>query len=130
MIDKHNKVDRKAKGEIKMSKNTSDLNRAKYTFLSDIEIESHVSEGYVNLTTKTESSSIAFEVTDGSVMVNMTEFKNFCDRDDVSLSPSERDDLLNSIEIEIGDTLPAHVEEIGDGFFEAEDCTVIYSPES
>ena len=107
----------------------SETNRAKYTFLSDIEIESHVSEGYVILTTKTESEAIAFEVTDGTVMVNMTEFKNFCERKDVSLSPSEREDLLSSIETEIGDTLETNVEDIGDGFYEAEDGTVIYSPE-
>jgi hypothetical protein len=106
----------------------SNLNRAKYTFLSDIEIQSH--DGYAILTTKTEPSAVTFEVSDGSVMVNMTEFKNFCDRDDVSLSSSERDDLLNSIEIEIGDTLHSHVEEIGDGFFESKNGTVIYSPES
>ena len=84
----------------------SNFNRAKYTFLSDIEIQSH--DGYVILTTKTEPSAITFEILDGSVMVNMTEFRTFCNRDDVSLSSSERDDLLNSIEIEIGETLLSH----------------------
>lgn len=94
-----------------MSKSTSETNRKNYTFLSDIEIESHASEGYVNLTTKTDSASISFEVIDGSVMVNMTEFLAFCERHDVSLSPSERDDLLSSIEIEVGVTMPSHAED-------------------
>lgn len=84
--------------------NMNDANRAKYTFLSDIEIENHTSKGYVNLTTKTESSSISFEMIDGTVYVNSNEFNAFCNREDVSLSNSEKDDLLNSIEMEIGDT--------------------------
>ena len=32
------------------------------------------------------------------VMVNMTEFRRFCDTDDVSLSPTERDNLLMHVE--------------------------------
>lgn len=102
----------------------------KLTYLRNIEIESHASNDYVNLLTAGEPASISFEVVDGSVMVNMTEFRDFCERDDVSLSDTERDELLSSIEAEIGDTLPSHVEEIADGFFEAEDGTVIYSPET
>jgi hypothetical protein len=74
-------------------------------YLRNIEIESHASAGYVNLLTEGETSGIAFEMIDGNVMVNMTEFREFCEREDVSLSQSERDSLLQSIETEIAETL-------------------------
>jgi hypothetical protein len=103
-------------------------------YLRNIEIESHASEGYVNLLTDGETSSVEFEIVRDVVMVNMHQFRQFCERDDVSLSLEERDELLSSIESEIGCTLPADdysesVEEIGDGFYESTDGTVIYSPE-
>jgi len=86
-------VARKARGKLKM-----------VTYLRNIEIESHSSGGYVNLLTKAASTAIAFEMIDGNVMVNMTEFREFCERDDVSLSSAERDSLLSSIETEIAET--------------------------
>ena len=83
------------------------MSNGNYTYLSNIEIETHTSDGYVSLTTKTGSTAIAFEIIDGNVMVNMTEFRAFCEREDVSLSSTECDELLSSIEMEIGENLPA-----------------------
>ena len=74
-------------------------------YLRNIEIESHTSDGYVTLLTKGETSGIAFEMIDGSVMVNMTEFCEFCEREDVSLSPTDRDSLLSSVKAEISATI-------------------------
>ncbi len=76
-------------------------------YLRNIEIESHASEGYVNLLTDGETSSVDFEMVQNEVMVNMNQFREFCDRADVSLSLEERDSLLSSIESEIACTLPA-----------------------
>lgn len=74
-------------------------------YLRDIEIESHASEGYVNLLTDGETSPIEFEMVRDEVMVNMHQFRQFCERDDVSLSLQERDELLSSIETEISSTV-------------------------
>ena len=80
-------------------------------YLRNIEIESHASAEYVNLLTEGETSGISFEIIEGNVMVNMTEFHEFCEREDVSLSREERDSLLSSIETEIAETMPEPVAE-------------------
>ncbi len=76
-------------------------------YLRNIEIESHASEGYVNLLTDGETSSVGFEIVRDEVRVHMEQFRQFCHRDDVSLSIEEMDELLSSIESEIACTLPA-----------------------
>jgi hypothetical protein len=82
---------------------------SQYTLLRNIETELHFEDGYIILTTKTESGCIAFDIIEGNVMVNMTDFKTFCEREDVSLSESERSELLAYIECTIE---PFVVEEV------------------
>lgn len=77
----------------------------KMNYLRNIEIESHASSGSVHLLTDGETSGIAIDVIDGNVMVNMSEFHEFCKREDVSLSREERDSLLESIETEVAATV-------------------------
>jgi hypothetical protein len=73
-------------------------------YLRNIEIESHASNGYVNLLTEGATSAIEFEMVRDEIVVNMHQFRQFCERDDVSLSLEERDSLLASIETEIAET--------------------------
>lgn len=69
-----------------------------YTQLRNIETQLHFDDEYVSLTTLKETGCITFRIDDGAILVNMTEFAEFCERDDISLSESERVELLEYIE--------------------------------
>ena len=77
---------------------TSAENRNKYTYLSDIYVTKS-SEDTLSIELKNRTVEITFDVEDGSVFVDMTTFQSLCKSDDVSLSESERNDLLEAIEI-------------------------------
>ena len=75
-------------------------------YLRDIEVESHASEGYVNILTRTgEPSCVEFYFVRDDVVVNPLHFQQFVERDDVSLSMDERMKLLAHIEEEIRNTI-------------------------
>lgn len=74
-------------------------------YYRNIEIESHANSGYMNLLTGGETSPVTCQMIDGVVMVNMTEFAEFCNREDVSLSDTEKSNLLCAIETEFAETL-------------------------
>ena len=74
-------------------------------YYRSIEIESHANAGYVNLLTDGETSSIECELADTNVLVNTTQFGEFCNRDDVSLSATEKADLMSAIETEFAETI-------------------------
>ena len=73
-------------------------NRQKYTYLSDIEV-SKVSDETLAIELKNRTVEIGFEIRDGSVYLNMILCNDMCLADDVSLSDSERSDLLDRLEI-------------------------------
>ena len=76
---------------------TSAENRNKYTYLSDIYVTKS-SEDTLSIELKNRTVEITFDVEDGSVFVDMTTFQSLCESDDVSLSESERKDLLEALE--------------------------------
>jgi hypothetical protein len=69
------------------------------TYLSGIDVSADIDS--VTLQTKTHPTSISYEITDGVILVNMTEYRAFCTREDISLSDSEVRDLLDWMESEI-----------------------------
>ena len=77
---------------------TSAENRKKYTYLSDIEI-TKVSDDTLAIELKNRTVEICYEINDGSVFVDMSAFRNLCESEDVSLSESERNDLLDKLSI-------------------------------
>lgn len=68
------------------------------SFLKDIEAQKM--GDYLRVTLKDRTTTIDFEITDGIVMINMTDFNHLVSGDDVSLSASDRDDLLEYFEIQ------------------------------
>ena len=73
-------------------------NRNRYTYLSEIEV-SKVSEDTLVVELKHRIVEIGFQICDGSVYVHAGQFHDMCTSDDVSLSDSERSDLLDQLEM-------------------------------
>ena len=77
---------------------TSAENRKRYTYLSDMEI-TKVSDDTLAIELKNRTVEIGYETEICSVCIDMSDFRNLCKSDDVSLSESERGDLLEMMEI-------------------------------
>ena len=75
---------------------------ADLTYLSDLDVSADSNS--VTVETKSHPTSVSYEITDGVILVNMTEYRAFCHREDVSLSASEIRELLEWIEMEIGES--------------------------